>query len=75
MTSDRQRLTSETVANNERIINEVIRLKKVMTSLIEEFQAIVERNNLKSKCHKLEPSGFLRFEFQTNLHLVCLYKI
>ena len=41
-----------------------------MTSLIEEFQAIVERNNLKSKCHKLEPSGFLGFEFQTNLHLV-----
>jgi hypothetical protein len=63
VTSDRQRLTSETVAMNERIINEVIRLKKVMTSLIEEFQAIVERNNLKN----LNESILNRYEHKVNL--------
>ena len=56
---------------NERIINEVIRLKKVMTSLIEEFQAIVERNNLKSKC--LRWCRDFGFSKDLNFKLICIF--
>ena len=44
-----ERVGTETGDAYERIVNEVLSLRKVMTSLIEDFHAICQKNNIKSK--------------------------